>query len=1045
MKKITLLLFGLYFTNLHAQLPTVQQYQTQQSNAWQTSLSALTSNGGYAADLEMLYDKVTPFAGLYTYNDSDNNIAKASLFKQALSELYRTSGQLKFESSESLENRLNAQQNYSTVIKMGIINTPISYLNYNSEFPNDGGVKLINGVYVAANNLPPFIKKQVTMISPLEELVFSNDNSITYQFNTSEVYQWGNKKIASMTADFGNGVTYTLIQNELWVQNSIAINYTTIDENKKLIFNIIYTDSTTLTTYAGISIGQDTTANNRNARIASTSGLTDHISTIADSNGALGQLEYRIFYGDQNTNNVLKKPFIIVDGFDPGDKRRVMKEDCANNPKCIEANKDWGTKTYESISFLMKYNNGNSDLKTQLTALNYDVIIVNFPTYENNLGQIIDGGADDIFRNGRTVASFLQQINTDIQANGSTEKLVLVGPSMGGQITRYALAYMEKKQQETGNAIWNHNTRIYLSMDSPHQGATIPLATQGDLYFLGELMGKDDAKSKYRDVINSKAARQMLLTIAGSQSNFYNTDHDVYNQELISNGISGSKGYPVLNGIRKLAIANGSMSGVRNVNPSEKFYEIATFAKLRSILTFGIRIAKIPVFRLNNWFMPDKNSTSILLKNYSKEPEEAINWNLTNNLWQGSLDALPGGNYNSANDLKDEVYNSLKETNGFTSPYGLFPLLWTGEKLIVEQRIPYSIDIAIAPQAFIPTHSALDTSGFSDWYQPIDRNLVCTGQTPFDSYYGENTNMGHITFTDTMVNWLLKELGNSSSSSAPQAPVFPLQENSLTGPSSICSETTFSFSDICKTPSAATWTVSPNLQIISSTGYSITVNQIWNSQGTITATFQNGQTLTKILQAPEINIATAEEDDICMQYNNYDGMVVYGAPSGVTFSDFNSAIPSEDGFIYYMPNGLNLNGVGHKYLFNIPRTLFGEQIFYNITYTNQCGELVTIPGVTPIIAYECSNYRTAATSDTFTIYPNPSNTTINVALMDENKAPAKKTLITGKLYDLNNIEKRKVIIKDNNAQIDASGLNRGVYILKIDMDGKSESHQVIVK
>jgi len=126
MKKFTLLLLGFYFANLHAQLPTVQQYQTQQSTAWQTSLSSLTANGSYATNLEMLYDKVTPFAGLYSYNDTDNNISKASLFKQALSELYRTSNKLKFESSESLEIRLNAPQNSTTTVKMGVINTPIS-------------------------------------------------------------------------------------------------------------------------------------------------------------------------------------------------------------------------------------------------------------------------------------------------------------------------------------------------------------------------------------------------------------------------------------------------------------------------------------------------------------------------------------------------------------------------------------------------------------------------------------------------------------------------------------------------------------------------------------------------------------------------------------------------------------------------------------------------------------------------------------------------------------------------------------------------------
>lgn len=220
-----------------------------------------------------------------------------------------------------------------------------------------------------------------------------------------------------MTADFGDGVTRTLLQNQQWVQNTITINYTTVNENKLLKFNITYTDGTTLTTYAGIGIGSDTSVNSLTAR--GTSGLMRHNSTIPDSNGATGQLEYRIFYGDQNTNNVLKKPFIIVDGFDPGDKRRIVTVDC--NSDCQKLFKPFDPLKYESIEALMLYNNKTKDLKAQLTALNYDVIIVNFPTYTNNLGQVIDGGADDIFRNGRTVTSFLQKINQDIKTNGSTE------------------------------------------------------------------------------------------------------------------------------------------------------------------------------------------------------------------------------------------------------------------------------------------------------------------------------------------------------------------------------------------------------------------------------------------------------------------------------------------------------------------------------------------------------------------------------------------------------------------------------------------------
>ena len=1058
MRRILLLITGLYFTNLHAQLPTVQQYQAQQTSAWQTALSTLKTDSQYITDLEMLYNKVTPFAGLYTYNETDNNASNAQHFKQALSELYRASDQLIFESSETLQSRLNAhnelqriartQPNYSVIVKVGIINTALSYLNYNQEFPNDGGVKLINGIYVPANNLLPFIQKQVTIVSPLEDLILTPDNNVTYQFSTTEMYQWGNNKIAVLTADFGDGVTKTLMQNQQWMQNTITINYPTVNENKLLKFNITYIDGTTLTTYAGISIGSDTSVNILTAR--GTSGLMRHNSTIPDSNGARGQLEYRIFYGDQNTNNELKKPAIIVDGFDPGDKRRIVTIDC--NSDCQKSLKPFDPLKYESIETLMLYNNKTKDLKAQLTALNYDVIIVNLPTYTNNLGQVIDGGADDIFRNGRTLASFLQKINQDITINGSTEKLVVIGPSMGGQITRYALAYMEKKQQETNNVIWNHNTRLWVSMDSPHQGASIPLATQGDLYFLGELLGKNEAKSKYRDVINSKAARQMLLTIAGAGSNFYNTDHDIYNQELIASGVANSNGYPVQNGIRKIAIANGSMSGAKSVNPSEKFYEIVALAKLRSVLTFGIRFAKVPVFRINNWFMPDKNATSMLLQNYSKKPEAAISWNITNNLGMGSLDAVPGGSFNAANDLKTEVYNTLKGTNALSFPI-FIPLLWSGERLEVEQRIPNNIDITIAPQAFIPTHSALDTNGFSDWYQPIDKNLVCTNQTPFDSFYGENTNMGHITFTDKMVDWLLKELGDSTHPPIPQHPSFPVQSIALTGASMICLDVNsiYQFTDICKVSSAVTWSVSPNIQIVSSNSYGLTIKGFSSGDGTITAIFQNGLTVTKTIWVgvPQFNEFTfgslGSTQSLCIaSANDYSYSIPELNSTDEIISNF-SGLTSTEILVATNWEWQKLNGLiilnGTKNSRNVC-TIGAGQTSVSVRAKNACGwsNWVELP-------FEITELPLSwrQSQSIFTIYPNPSTDFVNIKLRDQNLKPKTNSRIIAELYDLMGHKKAKVEIKNNIATISVRGLPKGIYVLNINIDGQIEGHQVIVE
>jgi hypothetical protein len=114
------------------------------------------------------------FAGLFTYNETTTIFLKHLFNSRSNRCLNYTALQTKFESSHSLKTDLKVSSDagqtgrdiaihYTDICKNGCHNTPISYLNYNSEFPNDGGLKLINGVYVPANNLPLLYKKQITM------------------------------------------------------------------------------------------------------------------------------------------------------------------------------------------------------------------------------------------------------------------------------------------------------------------------------------------------------------------------------------------------------------------------------------------------------------------------------------------------------------------------------------------------------------------------------------------------------------------------------------------------------------------------------------------------------------------------------------------------------------------------------------------------------------------------------------------------------------------------------------------------------------------
>jgi hypothetical protein len=74
--------------------------------------------------------------------------------------------------------------------------------------------------------------------------------------------------------------------------------------------------------------------------------------------------------------------------------------------------------------------------------------------------------------------------------------LTVGGFSMGGIVTRYALARMERQRMD-------HRTAVYFSYDSPHRGASIPVGVQAFSHFIP--FPNDFARQ-----MDSPAARQML-------------------------------------------------------------------------------------------------------------------------------------------------------------------------------------------------------------------------------------------------------------------------------------------------------------------------------------------------------------------------------------------------------------------------------------------------------------------------------------------------------------------------------------------------------
>ncbi len=559
-----------------------------------------------------------------------------------------------------------------------------------------------------------------------------------------------------------------------------------------------------------------------------------------DNNGAVSaKLEYRIFFSDGNFAKKLMKPVIIIDGFDPGDQRKIQRRDyAAQGPgRYIDGES-------ESIEDMMSSDSGS--FITTLTDRGFDVVIVNHPNYTAPNGAMIDGGADYIERNARGHVRLIQELNQELATNGSDQELIVVGPSMGGQISRYALAYMEKHGLD-------HNTKLWISIDSPHHGANIAIGLQKLVHTAFRKLDVEQTnqvRDLYYNMLQSFAAQQQLIELHNpdprlNEYAYLNNGSPVrqqYRSNLESNGLPGSNGYPV--NLRKIAMVNGSLIGAKNDAEGEENFRVHGFVKKT---LFGTTIRRDKILEVNTHYMPAYGANSEVSRLWI-QTLNSVRSSVTNNNSNGSMDVVPGG-FTKLEDfinkaLVTSLPNDLNDTaedgvNWVTARLKLFNI--NGD---IANRIKFlqdNVRIDVEPRVnkinhtHIPTFSALgiiDPSG--DWGQSLNRNLVCTGETPFDSYYAPRENQEHTSFNDENERWLMAEvLGLQQPPSA-----YPTQ---IQGSNvELCDHRTRVFSfDRCDVPQPPHWSVDRGLSIVSTTPYSVTVraDDYFNAYSNISASF----------------------------------------------------------------------------------------------------------------------------------------------------------------------------------------------------------------
>ena len=354
-------------------------------------------------------------------------------------------------------------------------------------------------------------------------------------------------------------------------------------------------------------------------------------------------------------------PLVVVEGFD------------------LSNNQNW-----DELYVLLD----REDLIERVRARGLDLVVLNFAD-----------ATDYIQRNAFVLVTLLEQIQS---VADPSEPLIVVGASSGGVIAHYALAWMETHGVP-------HRVSMFLSMDSPHLGADVPLGIQ---YWFNFFSDFSSGAAFIRDRLNSPAARQILIYhFTGLPSGL--PAPDPLRRRLMTE--LGAMGWPRTP--RKVAVANGSGTGIgQGFAPGDLLLRYNYHSLLRRI--------------------------------------DSSVWAVT----AGGPGPVFDGRVSAVVPLKAQTVNTID-----THPLDNAPGGWRTTLLQMDTTaVPYGDIVAIHPRhCFVPTVSALALS-VPDLFHPVLADPAILAHTPFDTVYCPVENQDHVMVTPENAEWMEQEIARAA-------------------------------------------------------------------------------------------------------------------------------------------------------------------------------------------------------------------------------------------------------------------------------------------
>lgn len=501
-----------------------------------------------------------------------------------------------------------------------------------------------------------------------------------------------NKNVSgySFYADFDDGAGFQYIKTGIAYQ----VNY--IDGGLKKIKVQLITPDDTLTSVSNLKVNGGFDVLGFTAKDYSVNARVGGGTVTGTTYTSLG------------CDGVLDKPIIVIEGFD-------------------------NSNTIELEHILGNY--GFSKFQNQVDHWGYDIIIVNLgdaTTYiENNAGLL---------------RAVINDVNYMKEQAGSRQELIIVGASMGGLIARYELALMEKEGL-------HHKTKLYVSYDSPHNGAYVPLGLQylmdctKEFGIIGTIFDKNNDLFVNYNALKSPAARQMLIRHFQP-----GPDHINFYSALNLNGLPNSKGFPVK--CRNIAMVDGSNLGTpqAGLNANDEILNFENKSWNWSTLLFKVR-GRVSA-------LPDNTQGVREICYYSyahrvglfRFPLELKIFKLASNV---SWERVPGG----YEDIQAEVLQGL-----------------TSQSVVKFEATTNGRDNS----AFVPSFSGAALNTTDPYFDFQNNDIYSSKITPFDFVYSKNNqnisnNGSHVLYK----SFYLYYLNNTNMTSSSMLQNIELQVNDL--------------------------------------------------------------------------------------------------------------------------------------------------------------------------------------------------------------------------------------------------------------------------